>query len=54
MEKRTQWNLWYIALAIVGVLVLQSFVQQWQQVQPLPYSEFLQELEKKNIKEIAV
>jgi cell division protease FtsH len=54
VEKRTQWNLWYIALAIVGVLVLQSFVQQWQQVQPLPYSEFLQELEKKNIKEIAV
>lgn len=54
MEKRTQWNLGYIVLAILGVLVLQSFVQQWQQVQPLPYSEFLQELEKKNIKEIAV
>ncbi len=54
MEKRTQWNLWYVVLAILGILVLQSFVQQWQQVQPLPYSEFLQELEKKNIKEIAV
>jgi len=54
VEKRTQWNLGYIVLAILGVLVLQSFVQQWQQVQPLPYSEFLQELEKKNIKEIAV
>ncbi len=54
MEKRTQWNLWYVVLAILGILVLQSYVQQWQQVQPLPYSEFLQELEKKNVKEIAI
>jgi len=54
VEKRTQWNLWYVILAILGVLVLQSYVQQWQQVQPLPYSEFLQELEKKNVKEISV
>jgi len=54
VEKRTQWNLWYVILAILGVLVLQSYVQQWQQVQPLPYSEFLRELEAKNVKEIAV
>jgi len=54
VEKRTQWNLWYVVLAILGVLVLQSYVQQWQQVQPLPYSEFLQELEKKNVKEISI
>jgi cell division protease FtsH len=54
VEKHTQWNIWYVVLAIMGILVLQSFVQQWQQVQPLPYSEFLQELEKKNVKEISV
>ncbi len=54
MEKGTQWNLWYVILAILGVLVLQSYVQQWQQVQPLPYSEFLRELEAKNVKELAV
>jgi cell division protease FtsH len=54
VEKGTQWNLWYVILAILGVLVLQSYVQQWQQVQPLPYSEFLRELEAKNVKELAV
>lgn len=54
MEKGTQWNVWYAVLAILGVLVLQSYVQQWQQVQPLPYSEFLLELEKRNVKELAV
>ena len=54
MGKGTQWNLWYVILAILGVLVLQSYVQQWQQVQPLPYSEFLRELEAKNVKELAV
>jgi len=54
VEKGTQWNVWYAVLAILGVLVLQSYVQQWQQVQPLPYSEFLLELEKRNVKELAV
>ena len=54
MEKSTQWNLWYIVLAIVGVLILHSYVQQWQQVELLPYSEFQLELEKHNIKEISV
>ncbi len=54
MEKGTQWNIWYVVLAIIGVLVLQSYVQQWQQVEPLPYSEFLRELDKRNVKELAV
>ena len=54
MQKSTQWNLWYVILAVMGVLVLHSYVQQWQQVEPLSYSEFMQELEKRNIKEISV
>jgi len=54
VDKGTQWNLWYVVLAILGVLVLQTYVQQWQQVEPLPYSEFLRELDKRNVKELAV
>ncbi|MEK9803638.1 MAG: ATP-dependent metallopeptidase FtsH/Yme1/Tma family protein, partial [Curvibacter sp.] len=54
MDKGTQWNIWYVVLALLGVMVLHSYVQQWQQVEPLPYSEFLHELEKRNIKELAV
>ena len=54
MDKGAQWNFWYVVLAILGVLVLQSYVQQWQQVEPLPYSEFLHELDKRNVKELQV
>ncbi len=54
MQKSTQWNVWYVILALVGVLVLRDYVQQWQQVQPLSYSEFMAELDRKNIKEISV
>ncbi|MCD6661881.1 MAG: ATP-dependent zinc metalloprotease FtsH [Comamonas sp.] len=54
MDKSTQWNLWYIVLAFLGVLVLHSYVQRWQQVEPLPYSEFLHELDKRNVRELAV
>ena len=45
MQKSTQWNVWYVILALVGVLVLRDYVQQWQQVQPLSYSEFMAELD---------
>jgi cell division protease FtsH len=54
VDKSTQWNLWYIVLAFLGVLVLHSYVQRWQQVEPLPYSEFLHELDKRNVRELAV
>jgi len=54
MDRSTQWNIWYLVLAILGVLVLHGYVQQWQQVEPLPYSEFLRELEKGNVKEVAI
>lgn len=54
MQRSTQWNLWYVILAVMGVLVLHSYVQQWQQVEPLSYSDFMQELEKRNVKEISI
>jgi len=54
VDKGTQWNLWYVVLALLGVLLLHSYVQQWQQVEPLPYSEFLHELEQRNVKELSV
>jgi len=50
MEKNTQWNIWFIVFAILGVLVLHNYVVQWQQVEPLPYSDFLAELKNSNVK----
>jgi cell division protease FtsH len=54
MEKNTQWNIWFIILAILGVLVMHNYVMQWQQVEPMPYSDFLAELKNNNVKEISV
>ena len=42
--------LWYGALAIWGMLVLRSHLQQWRRVGPLPHSEFLHALEKREVK----
>jgi len=54
MEKRLQWNSWTIALALMGVLVLHNYILQWQQVEPMPYSDFLRELKNNNVKEISI
>lgn len=54
MEKNARWNIGFIVLAIAGVLIVHNLVVQWQQVEPMPYSEFLNELRKHNVREIAV
>ena len=54
-ENRGQrWLVWYAVLAIVGIMIFRAVYQDWQVVEPLPYSEFLQQLESKNVKEVAV
>ncbi|WP_193366412.1 ATP-dependent zinc metalloprotease FtsH [Herminiimonas sp. CN] len=49
-----QWNLWYLLSAVLGVLFLRLVFMQWQLGEPLPYSEFLQELKSDNVKEVAI
>ena len=54
MEKRTQINTWYVLIAILGVLLLQSLWIQWRDVQVIPYSEFERLVEKGQVAEIVV
>ena len=53
-NRKQQMMVWYIAMAIIGVLFFRAFYQDWQTVEPMPYSEFLAQLEAKNVKEVAV
>ncbi len=54
MDKRTQFHLWYVVAAILGVLLLQQIWAQSQQVAVLPYSEFLDDLKAGKIGEVSV
>lgn len=54
MDKKTQINFWYIIIAILGMLVVQSFYKQYTKIEPIPYSRFHTLLEEDKIEEIAV
>ena len=54
MEPKTKFNVWYLVLAVLGVLVLQYFYVQSQEVEPIPYSTFERYLNDGKIKSIAI
>jgi len=54
MDKKTQLNIWYVVLAIFGVLFLQSMWMQSQQVERLPYSVFEEKLKAGEVARIYV
>ena len=54
MEKQTQFNIWYFVLAALAVLWLADTWKQFRQVEPIPYSEFLNQLKAGKVKEIAI
>ncbi|HEY6862699.1 MAG TPA: ATP-dependent metallopeptidase FtsH/Yme1/Tma family protein, partial [Burkholderiales bacterium] len=54
MEKRTQFTVWYVIIAVIGVLWLRDLWVTATQVQPIPYSEFQQQLKDGKIAEIAI
>jgi cell division protease FtsH len=54
MDKRIQYNLWYVLAAVFGILLLQTLWQQYQQVEPIPYSQFETYLRDGKIDDIVV
>ncbi|RJX32791.1 MAG: ATP-dependent metallopeptidase FtsH/Yme1/Tma family protein [Oxalobacter sp.] len=52
--RKQQMMVWYIVMAVVGVLFFRGFYQDWQSVEPMPYSDFLTQLEAKNVKEVRI
>jgi cell division protease FtsH len=54
MENKTKFNIWYIILAIWGVILLQNVI--FSQFRPvvIPYSEFIQALDEDRVVEIEI
>jgi cell division protease FtsH len=40
MERKTQFNFWYVVLALLAVMFLQNWLLETRQVETVPYSEF--------------
>src|SRR5579863_5085186 len=54
MDKRTQFHIWYVVAAVLGILLLQQLWTQSQQVAVIPYSQFLENLKAGNVDEVEV
>jgi cell division protease FtsH len=54
MDKKTNFNAWYIMFAVLGILLLQAIFQQARQTEYLPYSQFRQYLEQGKINDLLI
>ncbi|MDQ4059984.1 MAG: ATP-dependent metallopeptidase FtsH/Yme1/Tma family protein, partial [Pseudomonadota bacterium] len=54
MERKTQINLWYAAIAIFLVLLFQAWWTTARQIEAIPYSEFQQLLDQGKIDQVVV
>ena len=54
MDKRTNFNIWYIFIAVLLVLLLQGVWQQAREIEPLPYSQFREYLEQGRLDELTI
>jgi cell division protease FtsH len=54
MEKKQQFNLSYILLAVLGVLILQNLLMAQFRPRVIPYSEFVQAVDQDRVKEISI
>ena len=54
MDKKANFNAWYVVVAVLGMLLLQAIFQQAQQTEPLPYSHFRQYLEQGKIDDLLI
>jgi cell division protease FtsH len=54
MEKKTKFNIWYVILAVWGVLFLQNMIFSQFRPRVLLYSEFIQAVVEAKVVEIEV
>jgi len=54
MDQRMRINLWYVILAVFGIILLQNLWAQEAQVEAIPYSEFEEYLRDGRISEVVV
>ena len=54
MDKKAQLNLWYVVLAMMAILLFQTWWNGGRQVQVMPYSEFEKLLDAGQVEEVYV
>jgi cell division protease FtsH len=54
MNKKNLWHVWYFLAAIFGIIVLQQLFSYNQQVQVVPYSQFLNDLKGGKVAQVKV
>jgi cell division protease FtsH len=54
MDKQKQINIWYVLIAIFGIMLLQNLWSQGKQTEVVPYSQFQAYLEQGKVAEIVV
>jgi cell division protease FtsH len=54
MDKKTNFNAWYVMIAVAGMLLLQAVFQQARQTEYLPYSQFKKYLEDRKVGELVI
>lgn len=54
MDKKVQFNFWYIVIAILAMLFLRNLYDQYTRIEPIPYSRFQDYLEQGRVAEVAI
>jgi cell division protease FtsH len=54
MNKKNLWHVWYFLAAIFGIIVLQQLFSYNEQVQVVPYSQFLNDLKGGKVAQVKV
>src|SRR5438552_7779324 len=54
MERQHWFNIWYVIIAVLGVLWLRNLWMTASQVEPIAYSQFEQELKAGRVKDITI
>ena len=54
METKTKFSLWYVLIAVWGILILQNYIASQFAPRILPYSEFLKALKDNQIIEVVI
>ncbi|MBI4183465.1 MAG: ATP-dependent metallopeptidase FtsH/Yme1/Tma family protein [Proteobacteria bacterium] len=54
MDKKQQWNIWYVAIAVLLVLLIHDWWGAGQQIETIPYSTFEQLLKAGKVDRISI
>lgn len=54
MRKKLKFSIWYVVFAIWGVLLLQNVISQIWTVEEIPFSQFLEQVDRGDIAEVVV